>query len=237
MKAMTKKWNTIASAVVVGITCLALAALLLSPEPQAAWNSGARDRLSEALKAIGYNLYLAQGNERDGPHKLDARDFIPRSREQKVDPLRPNGRSLVEQHGVSVRWRQNRVWKTLLFYPIALSQKIVIEPQSNAEPTPQVVMVPIDEEDIETLPNLSGCQDVNAKTVCQCQFHRMKVLFSEHGIEYAITLRSDGSAWALPVDELCSPVPGTQEQTIRRANTSTHANEAPSPPSHSGHQN
>ena len=63
-------------------------------------------------------------------------------------------------------------------------------------------MVPLDEEDVETLPNLSGCRNIAADRIWECQFRRMKELFSKHGIEYAITLRSDGSVRALPIDDL-----------------------------------
>jgi hypothetical protein len=187
-------------AIVWGVACLGIVAMLLLSQPKVAWNAGARERLFGALNAIACDLRVKDDGV--GSSKLDSRDFIPRSMEHRVESTPRNGKVLVEQHGVSMQWRRNGAYEGLLFYPVAVSQEVAIEPQSNAEPTPQIVMVPVDEEDVETLPNLSGCRDVTAERICECQFRRMKLLFSKHGIEYAIMLMSDGSVRALPVDDL-----------------------------------
>ena len=213
--------------ILLGISFLGIVAMLLLPEPKAAWNDGARERLSYALKAIGCKLIAMDNRAR--LRKLDPEDFIPRSVEHKVESHPRNGKLLAEQHGVSVRWRRNGAYQKLLFYPVAVSQEVVIESRSKLEPTPQIVMVPVDDEDAETLPNLSGCQDVTAKRICECQFRRMKALFSKHGIEYAITLLSDGSVRALPVDDLCHWV-----ETQKQNPNTDRPNKSPELPANGG---
>ena len=98
----------------------------------------------------------------------------------------------------------NGAYEEVFFYPIATSSRIKIEPQSNAEPTPQILMVPVDWIDRETLPNLYNCRSTTTERLRECQLRRIKELFSKHGIEFAATLMSDGSVVYIRVDDLCA---------------------------------
>lgn len=180
---------------------LSVAAVLLLSEPEAAWNDGAREKLYAALKAIAHDL--AATDEKPGSRKLDPSDFIPRSTERnEAEFSARTGELLAKEHGVSVRWRKHGVYERLLFYPIAVTAKITVAPESHAKPTPQIIMVPLEEEDVKTLPNLSGCQNVSAQSTWQCHLRRIKQLFSKHEMTHAVVLRSDGSLYVVLVEDL-----------------------------------
>ena len=66
----------------------------------------------------------------------------------------------------------------------------------------QIVMVPVDQIDRKSLPNLHGCGNTTAEKTRVCQLRRMKELFSTYGIDYAATLMSDGSVVYSQMDDL-----------------------------------
>ena len=189
-----------------GIATFGILAMLLLSKPQAVWDNDTPDKLREAL----YRIELSVANKSAAAQRLALGDFIPRSVDSKVEAPVQNGGLLAKKHGLSAWWCQNPGFEKLLFYPVAVSRKVVIVGRSDSEPTPQIAMVPVDGEDVETLPNLSGCWGVTAEEMCECQSRRMKVLFTKHRVKFAMALMSDGSVRALSIDELCDYVRGTQ---------------------------
>lgn len=174
--------------------------MILLPQPQLGWNSGARERLAEALKTIGQELL--RGDERGAGNRLDPQDFIAENTEQRLGLTRPRGEVLVKRHGVRLSWRKDGRYEDVLFYPIAFSNSVTIEPNASAAPVPQIVMVPLDDVDVEAVPTLYGCGNTNADEEGECQLRRMKELFLQQGIGDAAVLMSNGSVLHIQVDKL-----------------------------------
>lgn len=190
----------IGATVVVAIGFIALLLSLLLPKPKMVWNAGARQRLTKALHLIARELVAK--NKRKPGNKIDLQDFTPRSVEHKGDLRGKDTILLVKKHGVLCNWRENGNFVEVLFYPIALSKNITLGAHLDKKPMPQIVMVPVDKLDRETLPNLHGCENVAEADMQECQLRRMKELFSKHGITYAAALMSDKSVEYIPIDEL-----------------------------------
>jgi len=184
--------------VVIGLSVI-LSALLL-PKPYIAWNSGARERLSKSLRTIGTELII--DNEDPTLHSVDPLFFIARRIDNQIERPTHNANLLRERYGVSLNWYRNGAYEEFFFCPIAISSKIVMEPESVAEPTPQIVMVPVDQVDKKTLPNLYGCDNISDERLQECQWGRIRELFSTHGMDYAATLMSDGSVVYVQVSDL-----------------------------------
>jgi len=197
----------LAALVTIAITAIIVKMMLL-PEPEIAWNSGARERLAEALKAIASNLHAPDDGAAGS--RFDPQEFIAQNMEQQVEPVSHNGRELVEKHGVTLRWRGNGVYQDVLFYPLAISNKVALEPHTDVRPTPEIVMVPVEDKDIETLPILYGCANSNANAQRECQLRRLKSLFLQQGIADAAVLMSDGTVLHIPVDNLFRDLPSTE---------------------------
>ncbi|MBN1394710.1 MAG: hypothetical protein JW959_06775 [Pirellulales bacterium] len=174
---MASKYLRIGVDIFVVVVIGAILAALLLPEPQCAWNSGSHERLRNSLRAICQCLIS------ENPHdKIDPLDFTPYYSDSESQGEAHDAKRLIEQHGVRVKWHQSGAWSDVLFYPIALSDKIVIDSATSDCPTPQIVMVPVERMDEETLPNLHGCTDLTAEEKRICQLRRMKALFSARGI-------------------------------------------------------
>ena len=200
---MTRNYLSIGVRIAIVAAALGALALMCLSKPQIARDPDGPFKLCDALREIGHSLRASERNT--AGERVDAEDFNPWRAAADRQRHEQDGRLRVKRHGVVAVWlsRDGALRKTL-FYPIALAKEIVLEPPSGVEPTPQIVMVPVDEEDVETLPILSGCRGVAPDRMEECQRRRMKVLFSRHGIEYAATLRSDGSTLVLSVDDVCN---------------------------------
>jgi hypothetical protein len=197
-----KKKITIA--ILWAVACLGAIVALLLPEVQSSGpNSATYGRLRHAVEEIR-SSFVAASHGRT-PFRFDPEDFIPRPKDRKGDDSVARSAVLVKQNGVSVRWYRKGGSERILFYPIAVTQEVVIEPESESVAVPQIVMVPVDRDDIGTLPNLSGCQDAPAETLFEWQFDRMRILFSEHSLNEAIVLMSDGSITWLPAADVYMP--------------------------------
>ena len=119
---MTTRHVKTGLAILLGITCLGIVAMLLSPEPKVAWNDGAREKVAKALKAIAWDLAAMHAEAASA--KVDPEDFIPRSVEHKVGSAARNGKLLAKQHGVSVRWRRNGVYENFLLSHLRCRTKL-----------------------------------------------------------------------------------------------------------------
>jgi hypothetical protein len=178
----------------ITLTLVLLAALgaLLLQKPKMAWNAGSRERLSEALRMIGTGLWEG---------RVSAQDFMPRSIEDRGDPSL-DANELADKHGVVCNWYQDGDFEKILFYPMAISHQIVIQPHSKVEARPQILMVPLDVSDRGSLPNLRGCTNAAAKALWDCQMREIRERFFAHGIAYAATLMSDGCVIYTRVDDV-----------------------------------
>lgn len=195
-----RRFLTVPEALLV-IVILAILTALLLPQVQSTWNSGTHERMREKLMVIGQTLMMER-NSGLPTKTVDPRDFQFQSAEQPEPLPTAAPAMLAQRHGIKARWHRDGAFERILFYPIAVEAEIAIDPWSNAEPTPQMVMVPLDPIDVETLPRLYGCGGANSERLRERQLVRMKRLFSRHGIGDAATLLSDGSVRYILVDEL-----------------------------------
>lgn len=190
----------VAVGLVVVVAFSTVLAIVFLGGPRASWNAGARERLSDALRTIAYRLVdVREGDLREC---LDPWDFTPRSAADGAlaPPADPD--QLAARHGVTVRWYRDGRLQSLFFYPIAIVAEIIVDPHSDATPSPQVVMVPLEPIDRGTVPNLHGCMNCSAERLQECQLQRIRSLFALHGIDYAAAILSDGSVRYVAVDEL-----------------------------------
>lgn len=180
------RWSEIVAVSVIAVILV----LLLVPEVQVASTSANRERMSAALK----NLSLALGDqERNADY---AEYFIPGGGDGQFD-----SGSLFEEFGMTQRWRIDEDFVEFQFYPLAVSEKLVIR---GYKPSIQLIMVPIREADKETLPNLHECVNLNVEETMKCQLQVISKLL-ESMKEYDIAgLLSDGSVRFLSDDELAS---------------------------------
>lgn len=177
----------------------ALIAAIMLPEPRVAWNSGARERLGAALRAIERRITAGDANAFG---KLDVRDFVARNDDVQAQLPGRAGDVLAERFGVKVKWRRGGVYRELLFYPIALGDEVRIEPTSPGPAIPQIVMVPLDDADKQTLPHLYGCRPAAGTGNAERRLRRIKTLFETHGINDVATLMSDGGVVYHRADDL-----------------------------------
>ena len=180
------------------VTLTAGLMLWITAEPQVAWNSGARERLGEALRKIGRQF--SETNASGVKGQLDPRDFMPHAVKDQAGFPAADGVARAKKHGLTVRWRERGRYRNVVFYPIAISREIVVSPHASTEPTPQIIMVPVEEADIPTLPTLYGCS--NTKDLEACQLRRIETLFTAQHMERAAVLLSDGTVLFVPIGDL-----------------------------------
>lgn len=186
--------------VIVGVIgCAGVVTTILLAPAEYAPNAGSRERLGEALRVMGQKLWVAR--EAPGEQQPDLQDFIALGM-QRVEHQDREGEILAQRHGITLSWHQDEACEQILFYPLVISSEVCMDPQPTGEPSPQIVMVPVDPEDIETLPTLYGCTNASGRRLSQCQVLRMKALFAKHRIRYAAALMSDWSVVYVPVDRL-----------------------------------
>ena len=190
MRAILKKRESRLAIMIIIFVILLLAGILL-PKPDVAWNSGARQTLAEALQDIGDKL-----------GELNPRDFVCQKAVDDSGLYVVDGNELARKHGVELRWHDKNAYRNLHFYPIAISNKIDVTSDVNARVTPQLVMVPIDGVDRETLPILYGCE--KAQGCEECQQKRIRELFHKYRLQYAAVLMSNNTVRFAPIDTLTS---------------------------------
>lgn len=156
-----------------------LVAILWS-EPQVARNSGAREKLAHALQTIGRDLAVRQG------------------------PLAQNqtGRTFLLQHDVSATWHGEQGYEPLVFKPFALAAEVELSSSSAEPPVPQIVLVPVDQHDDDSMPTLFVDQPLEDRDPPLRQWIQMHGLFQRFGVGDAATLMSDGSVRHIPTSEL-----------------------------------
>lgn len=186
--------------VLVVVVCAIIIAALLMSEPQVAWNSGARERMKEALRGIAVGVRV------DDERHVDYSDFVATASDG--DRFGGSDRAIVllKRHGLWLSWRRDGRYEKVLFYPIAICSQASASGQRN-DCTPCLVIVPIAEEDVPTLPTLYGCASDDPVRRQERQFRRMAKLYADHGMEYAATLMTDGSNMFVEVQELFDQPP------------------------------
>ena len=190
----TLKWGA-----VLVILC-GFAILLCIPKVQVAKNSGNRQKLSRRLREISVPL-ASESTPADyvsyfvaGGHDV--------SKEGRCGQL-------FNRFGLTLNWHQSESVEELSFYPLAVSNHIVIDPSSVEPPTIQVIMVPIRNIDKGHLPTLSECVNVNADEIVKCQLRQIQRLL-DLGERFAATLLSDGHVRFVSNEELAGEIKGGQ---------------------------
>jgi len=191
------RWQLVLSLVGLFIGTVVVA-MILTSKSMVAWNSGPREQLTRELRLIGYGL---ADRDRTGS-RTDPLAYLPRTAEHEAAVGIQEAERLLNSHGVKLKWYRSGKYQDIVFYPIAVSQSVSVDARSDAQPTPQIVMVPIEWADVLTLPNLCGCQRMSTAQLQACQLHRIEQLFFTLGIDDAATLMSDGSVRFIDVDEL-----------------------------------
>lgn len=185
-------------AIEVSVVLLILAALclLLIPEPRVARNSGNIERLSEILREISVPLI-----EEEARPSL-AECFIRRGERAELQNNLEEGRQLFERFGVTQQWYGDGEWGEASHYPLAVADSVEFAPNSEVEPRIQVLMVPIRDSDIATLPNLYECADLNPEDAMAGQLKQMGERIGMFNAEYTAALFSDGSIWYVSDEDL-----------------------------------
>ncbi len=178
------------SEIVVIAVIVVILILLLVPEVQVPYNAGNCERISAALKKISIALCDQERNAEYTEY------FVPGGGKGQFD-----SGSLFERFGLTQRWKIDEDFVEFQFYPLAVSEKLVIR---GYKPSILLVMVPIREADKETLPNLYECVNLSPEDAMKCQLQVISKLL-ESMKEYDVAgLRSDGSVRFLSDDELAS---------------------------------
>lgn len=176
------------SEIVVIAVIVVILILLWIPEEQVPYNVGNCERMSAALKKLSLAL---SDQERNADY---VEYFVPRGGKGQSD-----SGSLFERFGLTQRWKIDEDFVEFQFYPLAVSEKLVIR---GYKPSVQLIMVPIREADKETLPNLQECVNLNPEDAMKCQLQVISKLLEPMKGYFTAGLLSDGSVRFLSNEEL-----------------------------------
>jgi hypothetical protein len=168
------------------IVSLAIALAIIAvcgQTPMVAWNSGTRERLTNALDRLKADLMAGEIS----PHAL-----LPRISSDSED-CQQSDFDVKSRYGVRTSWRTGAGSYSLVFIPLAVSENVILGGAEYTEPHPQVIMVPLNASDRVTFPVLAGCEGLERERLWQCQIRTITARLREWDIVYAAALMSDGS--------------------------------------------